>query len=196
MITIVQQQRLALHLLEWHGGMSSGLYAVGSCMLSDSFSGRRYNPLNHKGHAEFALDAAIAELRNLRRDAKYPECVHPPQERECNDLADKLARHFKPSAQNPILKIHEAFMKQYGNSLAMYLKDYGLERPKGYVGLLREFCQANRVMVVLDNCIRREEGRDGATFVADQLYQAFGWKAREREREMEETYPAPFTHGD
>lgn len=91
-----QQKRLALKLLEWHSGMSSGVYAVGSCMLSDSENGIAYQALNHGGHCA-AIHKAIGELRNLKARANYPECVTAKDERECNALADKLslfvARH-------------------------------------------------------------------------------------------------------
>lgn len=36
------QKQLALALLDYHGGQNSALYAIGSCMLSDSENGRKY----------------------------------------------------------------------------------------------------------------------------------------------------------
>lgn len=94
------QKKLALSLLDWHGGQSSALYAVGSCMLSDSDKLRAYNPANYRGHAgddetQGALERAIVELRTLKAKANYPECVSAKDERECNALADKLSSFLK-----------------------------------------------------------------------------------------------------
>jgi len=87
------QKKLALALLDWHGGQSSGLYAVGSCMLSDAEKGQLYSTLLHQGHGS-ALLRAIRELRDLKRDAKHPECVTPKDEQECNTLADQLEKAY------------------------------------------------------------------------------------------------------
>ncbi len=89
------QKGLALSLLDWHGGQSSAVYAVGSCMLSDSNGGKTYDPANHHGHADSetetgAVRRACFELRGLRRDANYPEAVTKRMESTCNRLADKL----------------------------------------------------------------------------------------------------------
>lgn len=92
-MTAKQQKKLALALLDWHGGQGSGLYAVGSCMLSDSYKGRTYDPANHHGHPE-ALRRAVSELRDWRKDAKHPECVTATMERETAALADKLEKFF------------------------------------------------------------------------------------------------------
>lgn len=92
-MTASSQKRLALALLEFHGGQSSGLYAVGSCMLSDSDKLRAYSPDNHHGHAE-AIRRAVSELRDMKKDANFPECVTPRMERDANALADKLEKHF------------------------------------------------------------------------------------------------------
>lgn len=96
------QHKLALALLDWHSGQSSPLYAVGSCMLSDSMKGRTYNPANHGGHAEDeekdtagALRMAIFELRGLKKNANFPETVTPAMEKECNTLADRLEKLTK-----------------------------------------------------------------------------------------------------
>jgi hypothetical protein len=97
-----QQLKLANKLLQWHGGQSSALYAVGSCMLSDSYKGRPYDPAAHRGHADTqdehgAVWRAIRELRNLRKDANFPEAVTPQGETECNALAAKLEKlYLKP----------------------------------------------------------------------------------------------------
>lgn len=88
-----KQKRLALTLLEWHGGMWSGLYAVGSCMLSDSDGGRVYAPANHQGH-DVAIRRAVSELRDLKKDAKHPECVTPSMEKAAARLADRLERYI------------------------------------------------------------------------------------------------------
>lgn len=94
---IKTQKKLALSLLDWHGGQSSGLYAVGSCMLSDANDGREYVPALHRGHSEqppHALRMAISELRDLKKDAKFPEFVSREDETECNTLADKLETYL------------------------------------------------------------------------------------------------------
>lgn len=66
------QEVLANLLLEWHGGASSGLYAVGSCMLSDARKGIRYNPEKHRGHYDgvFAFNMAVEELKQCRLERK------------------------------------------------------------------------------------------------------------------------------
>lgn len=86
---LANQHILANDLLAWHGGQSSGLYAVGSCMLSDCVYRRLYSPKNHYGH-ENAILRAIDELRKMKRDAKFPEAVRSSDERACNALANKL----------------------------------------------------------------------------------------------------------
>lgn len=96
---LADQKRLAMSLLDWHGGQSSAVYAVGSCMLSDSQRGIVYDPANHTAHTDDgeyrgAVRRAITELQNLRRDANFPEAVTPEAESECNALADKLMTHF------------------------------------------------------------------------------------------------------
>ncbi len=86
------QKKLALQLLDWHGGMSSGLYAVGSCMLADAERGVTYKPQNCTGHVKYALPRALDELRNLKRDAKFPETVTPRDVRTCRRLAARLEK--------------------------------------------------------------------------------------------------------
>lgn len=88
-MNIKAQKKLALALLDFHGGQGSALYAVGSCMLSDAERGRGYIPSNHQGHVE-AIRRASSELRNMKRDAKHPECVSAKDERAAGMLADKL----------------------------------------------------------------------------------------------------------
>lgn len=78
-MTIRSQKKLALSLLDWHGGQSSAVYAIGSCMLSDSDNGVHYRTVNHHGHVT-ALTRAISELRNLKKEL------------ECNALASKLEK--------------------------------------------------------------------------------------------------------
>lgn len=86
---LADQKALSLSLLEWHGGQGSSLYAVGSCMLSDSDRGKVYSPANHRGH-DVAIRRAVSELRDLRKDAKHPECVTPKDEKDAAALADRL----------------------------------------------------------------------------------------------------------
>lgn len=91
------QKQFALSLLEFHGGQNSGLYAVGSCMLADSECGTKYNPANHRGHAENAetcgaVKRAIFELRGLKKYANYPECVKLSDEKRAEKLANRLEK--------------------------------------------------------------------------------------------------------
>lgn len=86
-----RQKQLALKLLEWHGGQSSGLYAVGSCMLSDSDRGRKYETKNHNGHDK-AIIWALSELRDMKKTANFPECVTPKMEKEAESLANRLEK--------------------------------------------------------------------------------------------------------
>jgi hypothetical protein len=93
------QKMLALSLLDWHGGQSSALYAVGSCMLADANYSREYDPAAHCGHTDDgeyrgAVRRAITELRDLRKNANFPEAVTAKDESECNALADKLTGLF------------------------------------------------------------------------------------------------------
>lgn len=96
-MNLTQQKRFALALLEWHGGQNCPVYAVGSCMLSDSDRHLPYEPTNHRGHADTpeysgAVTRAALALRNLKRDANYPEAVTPAMERQANLLAARLAK--------------------------------------------------------------------------------------------------------
>ena len=89
------QKKIALSLLDWHGGQASAVYAVGSCMLSDFHHEKAYDPANHRGHADSetetgAVRRACFELRGLRKYAKHPEAVTAKDEAECNALADEL----------------------------------------------------------------------------------------------------------
>ena len=87
----LQQQRVLVDaLFIWHGGQTSGVYAVASCMYSDLDRGQIYHPRNHHKHVTWALPNAIRELRNLKEDANFPEAVTPKDEAECNALADQL----------------------------------------------------------------------------------------------------------
>jgi hypothetical protein len=77
---------LSLQLLDWHGGMSSGLYSVGSTMLS---AANRKEDFDRKSMQD-QIKRAIYELRNLKRDANFPDCVTSKDERELAKLANKL----------------------------------------------------------------------------------------------------------
>jgi hypothetical protein len=92
-MTLKQQKRFALKLLDWHGGMHSGIYAVASCMLSDAEQGRKYETKNHRGHAE-AYVRALRELLFLKEKANFPESVTAKDSAECKELARKLASDF------------------------------------------------------------------------------------------------------
>ena len=68
-------------------------------MLSDSERGVKYNPSNHRGHAENAetcgaVKRAIFELRGLRKYANFPDCVKPSDEK----LAEKLTKRLEKLA--------------------------------------------------------------------------------------------------
>lgn len=89
-MTLRQQTKLAEKLMQWHGGMHSGVYAVASVMWSYCERGDEYNPERERGHLEIALPKAIQELRNLKKDANFPEAVTAKDEQECNNLAAKL----------------------------------------------------------------------------------------------------------
>jgi hypothetical protein len=99
-----QQKRFALALLRWHDSQSCPIYAVGSCMLSDSDKGRDYDPRNHRGHADTeeeqgAVSRAIRTLRRLKADANFPECVTAKDEKDAERLAlrlEKLKYKFTP----------------------------------------------------------------------------------------------------
>lgn len=82
-------KRLALQLLAWHGGQSSGLYSVGSTMFACATSHAEFR--NDTEEMQLSLRRAISELRNLKRDARHPECVDARSERQCNRLADRLS---------------------------------------------------------------------------------------------------------
>ena len=88
----MNQRELALALLGWHGGQGSGLYAVGSCMLSASNKGCVYEPLDYYGHGDgsMAYLRAIKDLRGLRKAAIHKSCVSKKHEEECNKLASIL----------------------------------------------------------------------------------------------------------
>lgn len=94
------QKLFALQLLDFHSGQFSPLYAVGSCMLSDSEKGVKYRPSNHRGHScneEFcgAVKNAIFELRRLRKNARFPECVKAGDEKKAEKLAARLEKFLK-----------------------------------------------------------------------------------------------------
>lgn len=74
---------LGNRLLEWHGGMSTGLYSVGSMLL---------------GNFEPGIDEvirAINELRNLRRRANFPDALDIEDELEVLELSNELEDKYK-----------------------------------------------------------------------------------------------------
>jgi hypothetical protein len=101
-MNIKAQKKLALALLEWHGGMSSGLYAVGSCMLSDSEKGVAYSVDRHHGHVA-AIHRAVSELRGLKAQANFPDCVKASDERACNRLAGQLEEFIPAPVALPVV---------------------------------------------------------------------------------------------
>lgn len=91
---LANQRNFALRLMGWHGGQSSALYAVGSCMLADAERGEIYDPLNHRGHHPAnsehdlgALSRAVAELSRDSRDEEY----RSSQRAELARLSKRLA---------------------------------------------------------------------------------------------------------
>jgi hypothetical protein len=86
------QSKLALELLGYHGGQSSALYAVGSCMLSDANKGVEYNPLNHRGHGDDGSVAGALIMARVELRADF-------NEKRANRLAEtllKISKKFQP----------------------------------------------------------------------------------------------------
>lgn len=76
-------ESLGNHLLEWHGGMGSGLYSVGSCLLAN---------------ATVSIDEvvrAINELRNLKKHANYPDALDIEDELEASELSNELEDEYQ-----------------------------------------------------------------------------------------------------
>lgn len=76
---VTEQRELALALLDWHGGQSSALYAVGSCMLAACDRDEVYRPDGE------TVAAALAELGQCDLDlsdlaARLRGCVAAAQE--------------------------------------------------------------------------------------------------------------------
>lgn len=79
--TQMDTQAFGLALLDWHGGQSSALYAVGSTL----YSGKPVHVLSQE-----VVEGAVSELRRMRMDANYPEVVTVRDMIVCNALADAL----------------------------------------------------------------------------------------------------------
>jgi hypothetical protein len=137
-MNIKAQKKLALALLEWHGGMSSGLYAVGSCMLSDSEKGVAYAFHRHHGH-ELAIGRAVAELREMKARANYPDAVSAKDEKECNGLADKLGS-FLPEPVVGFVKVPKELWGQLCCLVEGVAWDAG--GAAQFIGNAREVCRA------------------------------------------------------
>ena len=74
------RQRLALHLLDWHGGQGSGLYAVGSTWLVN------------KPVSKGSLDKARLEIESLiSRRVHAPSEVMKEARRENSELRTLLS---------------------------------------------------------------------------------------------------------
>lgn len=74
---------LGNRLLEWHGGMSSGLYSVGSMLLE-----------NFEPQIDEVI-RAINELRNLKRHANFPEALDIEDELQASELSNELEDKYK-----------------------------------------------------------------------------------------------------
>ena len=76
-----KRQRVAEHMLQWHGGMGSGLYALGSHW--------------HGGHevTRDVVDRAIAEIDSvIRKEVPFPETISAADIRELEGLKKKIMR--------------------------------------------------------------------------------------------------------
>ena len=76
-------ESLGNRLLEWHGGMGSGLYSVGSCLLAN---------------ATVSIDEvvrAINELRVALSKAQSQDCVTEEDEYECQKLSNELEDKYQ-----------------------------------------------------------------------------------------------------
>jgi hypothetical protein len=98
-MTLSSQHIFALALLNFHGGQSSGLYAVGSCMLSDCGKHIMYAPELHHGHCDNddeqgALSRAIWELKGFGKGCAFPASVDAADKRKAYSLARKLEGAF------------------------------------------------------------------------------------------------------
>lgn len=78
---------LGNRLLEWHGGMSSGLYSVGSMLLGN------FEPQTNE------VIRAINELRNLKRHANFPDALDIQDELEASELSNQLEDKYHPNTE-------------------------------------------------------------------------------------------------
>ena len=76
---------LGNRLLEWHGGMSTGCYSVGSMLLGN------FEPEINE------VIRAINELRNLRKHANFPDALDIEDELEASELSNELEDKYKES---------------------------------------------------------------------------------------------------
>lgn len=75
------REKLALHLLQWHGGGGSGLYAVGSTW----FAGK---PIPQK-----EIERALFEIDSLtKREVNFPNLITESDIKELTSLKDKIIR--------------------------------------------------------------------------------------------------------
>ena len=75
------RQRIALHILEWHGGQDTGLYALGSSWFT-----KHEVPFN-------VVERAVSELIGIiRKDVPFPDTVTTATFKELKDLIAKIKR--------------------------------------------------------------------------------------------------------
>jgi hypothetical protein len=75
------RQRLALHLLDWHGGQDSGLYALGSSWLN-----------NHPVESSVIRQACEELTKISEKQVKFPETISKSDIREVLLLKVKVLR--------------------------------------------------------------------------------------------------------
>lgn len=74
---------LGNRLLEWHGGINTGVYSVGSCLLAS---------------CPVSIDEvirAINELRNLKRHANFLDALDIEDELEASLLSNELEEKYR-----------------------------------------------------------------------------------------------------
>jgi hypothetical protein len=76
----MERKQFALELLYWHSGQFSGVYAVGSSLISGNVPDKD------------SIERAISELYNIKQTAKFPEFITKWDVDECNRIANELQK--------------------------------------------------------------------------------------------------------
>lgn len=77
-INFRDMKRFSLRLLDWHGGGGSGVYQVGSCLLSMADRGRLEDDTVSALIRQESFQLAERELRDVQeKRVRYPEAVTP-----------------------------------------------------------------------------------------------------------------------